>query len=72
MSLFVCRAVQDQVQRQGACVRVHSLPEPQPLSDEQEQLLGQMAELIRLFGDNLDRDPKFNKLVPTLCVCVFV
>lgn len=65
-SLFVYRAMRDQVQRQG--VHIQPLPEPQPLNDEQEQLLVQMAEVIRFIGDDLDRDPKFNKLVP---MCVF-
>ncbi|KAI7803166.1 putative bcl-2-like protein 1 [Triplophysa rosa] len=53
--------MRDEVQRQGACVQ--PLPEPQPLNDEQEQLLGQMAEVIRFIGDGLDRDPKFNNMV---------
>ncbi|KAA0705694.1 hypothetical protein E1301_Tti004456 [Triplophysa tibetana] len=58
---LVLRAMRDQVQRQG--VRLQPLPEPQPLNDEQEQLLVQMAEVIRFIGDDLDRDPKFNNMV---------
>uniref|UniRef100_A0A8C1ZTN5 Bcl-2 Bcl-2 homology region 1-3 domain-containing protein n=1 Tax=Cyprinus carpio TaxID=7962 RepID=A0A8C1ZTN5_CYPCA len=43
-----------------------SLPEPQPMSDEREQLLEQMASLIRDIGDSLDREPKFNDMVDGL------
>uniref|UniRef100_A0A673IEG3 Bcl-2 Bcl-2 homology region 1-3 domain-containing protein n=1 Tax=Sinocyclocheilus rhinocerous TaxID=307959 RepID=A0A673IEG3_9TELE len=55
----VLRSVKDQ--RAGTCAP--SLPEPQPMSDEREQLLEQMASLIRDFGDSLDREPKFNDMV---------
>lgn len=54
--------MKDQVQRAGTC-GAPSLPEHQPMSDEKEQLLDQMAELIRDIGDSLDREPKFNELV---------
>uniref|UniRef100_A0A673G9T7 Bcl-2 Bcl-2 homology region 1-3 domain-containing protein n=1 Tax=Sinocyclocheilus rhinocerous TaxID=307959 RepID=A0A673G9T7_9TELE len=39
------------------------LPEPQPMSDEQEKLLEQMAELIIGVSDFLDRNRKFNILI---------
>ncbi|XP_016084413.1 apoptosis regulator BAX [Sinocyclocheilus grahami] len=58
---LVLRSVKDQVERVGTCAP--SLPEPQPMSDEREQLLEQMASLIRDFGDSLDREPKFNDMV---------
>uniref|UniRef100_A0A8C1ZU07 Bcl-2 Bcl-2 homology region 1-3 domain-containing protein n=1 Tax=Cyprinus carpio TaxID=7962 RepID=A0A8C1ZU07_CYPCA len=58
------RSVKDQVQRVGTCAP--SLPEPQPMSDEREQLLEQMASLIRDIGDSLDREPKFNDMVDGL------
>ncbi|KAK9977701.1 hypothetical protein ABG768_019501 [Culter alburnus] len=59
---LVLRSVKDQVQRAGTC-GAPSLPEHQPMSDEKEQLLDQMAELIRDIGDSLDREPKFNDMV---------
>lgn len=58
---LVLRSVKDQVQRVGTCAQ--SLPEPQPMSDEREQLLEQMASLIRDIGDSLDRQPRFNDMV---------
>uniref|UniRef100_A0A8C2GZ36 Bcl-2 Bcl-2 homology region 1-3 domain-containing protein n=2 Tax=Cyprinus carpio TaxID=7962 RepID=A0A8C2GZ36_CYPCA len=61
---LILRSVKDQVQRVGTCAP--SLPEPQPMSDEREQLLEQMASLIRDIGDSLDREPKFNDMVDGL------
>uniref|UniRef100_A0A8C1W5H6 Bcl-2 Bcl-2 homology region 1-3 domain-containing protein n=1 Tax=Cyprinus carpio TaxID=7962 RepID=A0A8C1W5H6_CYPCA len=58
---LVLRSVMDQVQRAGACAP--SLPEPQPLSAEREQLLDQVANVIRVIGDSLDREPRFNDMV---------
>ncbi|XDV13121.1 hypothetical protein PO909_001605 [Leuciscus waleckii] len=54
------KSIRDQVQRAGICVP--SLPEPQPMSDEkQEELLNQMAEVIRTIGD--DVDTKYKNMV---------
>ncbi|XP_016395398.1 apoptosis regulator R1-like [Sinocyclocheilus rhinocerous] len=58
---LVLRSVKDQVQRAGICAP--PLPEPQPMSDEQEKLLEQMAELIIGVSDFLDRNRKFNILI---------
>ncbi|XP_051571980.1 apoptosis regulator BAX [Myxocyprinus asiaticus] len=58
---LVLRVLRDQVLRAGRFV--HILPEQQPMNDEQEKLLDQMAEVIRLFGDDLDRDAKFKNTV---------
>ncbi|KTG00538.1 hypothetical protein cypCar_00015310 [Cyprinus carpio] len=65
---LILRSVKDQVQRVGTCAP--SLPEPQPMSDEREQLLEQMASLIRDIGDSLDREPKFNELVLKSLFCM--
>uniref|UniRef100_A0A673G925 Apoptosis regulator BAX-like n=1 Tax=Sinocyclocheilus rhinocerous TaxID=307959 RepID=A0A673G925_9TELE len=40
-----------------------SLPEPQLMSAEREQLLDQVANVIRVIGDSLDREPRFNDMV---------
>ncbi|XP_050955962.1 apoptosis regulator BAX-like [Labeo rohita] len=58
---LVLRSVKDQVQRAGTCVP--SLPEPQPMSAEREQLLDQVANVIRVIGDSLDQKPEFNDMV---------
>ncbi len=60
--------MKDQVQRAGTCAP--SLPEPQSMSVEQEQLLDQMANVIRVIGDSLDREPRFNELV-SISKCLF-
>ncbi len=60
--------MKDQVQRAGTCAP--SLPEPQPMSAEREQLLDQMAKVIRDIGDSLDREQKFNELV-SISKCLF-
>jgi len=62
LSQYVFRSVRAEVQRAGICVP--SLPEPQPMSDEKDELvLDQVAEMIRTIGDQVDRDPKHKKLV---------
>lgn len=61
LSQYVFRSARDQVERAGICAP--SLPEPQPMSDEKEELLDQMSEVIRTIGDYFDRDTKFKKLV---------
>ncbi|XP_067272360.1 BCL2 associated X, apoptosis regulator b isoform X4 [Pseudorasbora parva] len=58
---LLLRSVKDQAQRAGTCAL--SLPEPLPMSEEQEQLLDQMAELIRNIGDIVDRDKKLKNMV---------
>lgn len=62
LHIHVFRSVKDQVQRSGTC-GAPSLPEHQPMSLEKEQLLDQMAKLIIVIGDSLDREKKFNELV---------
>ncbi|XP_056128241.1 apoptosis regulator BAX isoform X1 [Rhinichthys klamathensis goyatoka] len=58
---LVLRSVRAEAQRAGCAP---SLPEPQPMSDEKEELvLDQMAEVIRAIGDQVDRDPKFKNMV---------
>lgn len=61
LSQYAFRSVRDQVQRAGICAP--SLPKPQPMSDEQEELLDQMADVIRTIGDCIDREQKYKKLV---------
>ncbi|XP_051995878.1 apoptosis regulator BAX [Xyrauchen texanus] len=58
---LVIRVLRDQVQRAGRLA--HTIPELQPMNDEQEKLLEQMAEVIILYGDDLDRDVKFKNMV---------
>ncbi|XP_016124597.1 apoptosis regulator BAX-like [Sinocyclocheilus grahami] len=58
---LVLRSVKDQIQRAGTCAP--SLPEPQLMSAEREQLLDQVANFTRDIGDIIDRDIKFNNMV---------
>ncbi|KAL1278170.1 hypothetical protein QQF64_024843 [Cirrhinus molitorella] len=57
---LILRSVKDQLQSEGICLP--SLPEPQPMSAEQEQLLEQMADVIKIRNDSLDQDPQFNEM----------
>ncbi|XP_016302438.1 uncharacterized protein LOC107658416 [Sinocyclocheilus anshuiensis] len=50
---LVLRSVKDQVQRAGTCAP--SLPEPQLTSAEREQLLDQVANVIRVIGYSRSR-----------------
>ncbi|CAM4370454.1 unnamed protein product [Leuciscus chuanchicus] len=61
LSQYVFRSVRDQVQRAGICAL--SLPEPTPMSDEKEEFVDQVAEVIKTIGDYLDSDTKFNNMV---------
>ncbi|XP_077068862.1 apoptosis regulator BAX [Siphateles boraxobius] len=58
---LILRSVRDQVQREGICAPF--LAEPQPMSDEEEELLDQMAEVIITIGDCIDRETKYKKMV---------
>ncbi|XP_043089769.1 apoptosis regulator BAX [Puntigrus tetrazona] len=64
---LVLRSVQDQVQRVGKCTE--SLPEPQPMNDEHEQLiLEQVAKLTKDIGDVLDGNTMSRKLISSFAL----
>lgn len=50
----VLRSLTGQIERAG--MSVPSLPETQPMNDDQEQLLEQITNVILLIGDVVDRD----------------
>ncbi|XP_056307239.1 bcl-2-like protein 1 isoform X2 [Danio aesculapii] len=58
----ILRSFADQVERAGRSVP--SLPEPQPMNDDQdEQLLDQIAGVIVLIGDLVDQDQTIKNLI---------